>query len=60
MYSIIEPMFLLKKEYNQALADYGKAIWIDKKFAEAYNERALTLSYNKDYDNALESIKKAV
>ncbi len=49
-----------KKEYDQAIADYTKAIEIDtQRFAVAYAERSLIYYVKKEYDKAWEDVHKA-
>jgi tetratricopeptide (TPR) repeat protein len=49
-----------KKEYDQAIADYTKAIEIDpQRFAVAYAERALIYFIKKEYDKAWDDVHKA-
>ena len=49
-----------KKEYSQAIANYGKAIKDSITYADAYYNRGLCLSYIKDYQNAIENFKNVV
>ncbi len=49
-----------EKEYDQAIADYTKAIEIDEqRFAVAYAERALIYYIKKEYDKAWDDVHKA-
>ena len=50
----------LKKEYDLALADYGEAIKIDKKYADAFYNRCVIYNLKEDYDHALADCGQAV
>ena len=49
-----------KKKYDEAIECYDRAIDIDSNFAEAYNDKAVTLYYKDDYNGAIENVKKAL
>ncbi|MFH1882001.1 MAG: tetratricopeptide repeat protein [Planctomycetota bacterium] len=49
-----------KKEYDQVISDYTKAIEIDpQRFAVAYAERAFIYYNKQEYDKAWEDVHKA-
>ena len=48
------------KQYDQALADYTKAIQLDPGNAEAYHHRGTTYHELKQYDRALPDLTKAI
>jgi len=50
----------LKQEYDLALADYGEAAKIDKKYADAFYNRCVILNLKKDYDSAIADCSQAV
>ena len=43
----------LKKDYDLALADYGEAIRIDKKYSDAFYNRCVVYNLKEEYDRAL-------
>jgi len=50
----------LKKEYDLALADYGEAVRIDKKYADAFYNRCIVYNLKEEYDRALAECSQAV
>jgi len=50
----------LKKDYDLALADYGEALRIDKKYADAFYNRCVLYDVKEDYDRALADCSQAV
>ena len=50
----------LKMEYDLALADYGEAVRIDKKYADAFYNRCVIFNVKKDYDQAISDCSQAV
>ena len=50
----------LKQEYDLALADYGEAAKIDKKFADAFYNRCVIFNLKKDYDAAVTDCGQAI
>jgi tetratricopeptide (TPR) repeat protein len=50
----------LKKDYDLALADYGEALRIDKKYADAFFNRCVLYNVKEDYDRALADCSQAV
>jgi Tfp pilus assembly protein PilF len=50
----------LKQEYGLALADYGEAARIDKKYADAYYNRCVIFNLKKDYDSAVADCSQAI
>ena len=50
----------LKQDYDLALADYGEAAKIDKKYADAFYNRCVVLSLKKDYDAAIADCSQAI
>jgi tetratricopeptide (TPR) repeat protein len=49
-----------KEEYDQALADFGEAAKIDKKYADAFYNRCVIFNVKKDYDQAIADCSQAV
>ncbi len=49
-----------KGQYDQAIADYDKAIEIDPKFGKAYNNRGYAYGKKGDYDQAIANYNKAI
>jgi tetratricopeptide (TPR) repeat protein len=49
-----------KKDYDLALADYGEALRIDKKYADAFFNRCVLYNVKEDYDRALADCSQAV
>lgn len=50
----------LKKDYDLALADYGEAVRIDKKFSDAFYNRCAVFNLKEDYDRALADCSQAI
>ncbi len=50
----------LKQDYDLALADYGEAARIDKKYADAFYNRCVIYNLKGDYDHALADCSQAV
>lgn len=50
----------LKQEYDLALADYGEAVKIDKKYADAFYNRCVIFNLKKDYDQAVADCSQAI
>jgi tetratricopeptide (TPR) repeat protein len=50
----------LKQEYDLALADYGEAAKIDKKYADAFYNRCVIFNLKKDYDSAITDCSQAI
>jgi tetratricopeptide (TPR) repeat protein len=50
----------LKKDYDLALADYGEAVRIDKKYSDAFYNRCAVYNLKEDYDRALADCSQAV
>ena len=50
----------LKQEYDLALADYGEAAKIDKKYADAFYNRCVIFNLKKDYDSAISECSQAI
>jgi Tfp pilus assembly protein PilF len=50
----------LKQEYDLALADYGEAAKIDKKYADAFYNRCVILNLRKEYDQAVAECSQAI
>ena len=50
----------LKQEYDLALADYGEATKIDKKYADAFYNRCVIFNLKKDYDAAVADCSQAI
>jgi tetratricopeptide (TPR) repeat protein len=50
----------LKKDYDLALADYGEALRIDKKYSDAFFNRCVLYNVKEDYDRALADCSQAV
>jgi Tfp pilus assembly protein PilF len=50
----------LKEDYDNALGDYGEAIKIDKKYADAYYNRCVIYNVKADYDHAIMDCSQAI
>ncbi len=50
----------LKQEYDLALADYGEAAKIDKKYADAFYNRCVIFNLKKEYDSAIADCSQAI
>ena len=50
----------LKKDYDLALADYGEAVRIDKKYSDAFYNRCVVYNLKEEYDRALADCSQAV
>ena len=50
----------IKSEYDSAIRDYTKAIELDPKFVDAYNNRGLSYDNKKEYDSAIRDYTKAI
>ena len=50
----------LKQEYDLALADYGEAAKIDKKYADAFYNRCVIFNLKKEYDFAIADCSQAI
>jgi tetratricopeptide (TPR) repeat protein len=48
-----------KKEYDQAIADYTKALEIDPKYISALNDRGLAYTSKGDYERAIADVTRA-
>jgi tetratricopeptide (TPR) repeat protein len=48
------------KQYDLAIADYGRAILIDKTYATAYNNRGNVLMALRRYSEAMSSFDEAI
>ena len=53
-------MWQLKAEYDKAIADYDKAIEIDPKYVEAYNDRGWVWHLKTEYDKAIADYDRAI
>jgi tetratricopeptide (TPR) repeat protein len=49
-----------KKQYDQAIADYTKALEIDPKYISAYNDRGLAYMSKGNYERAIADVTRAV
>jgi tetratricopeptide (TPR) repeat protein len=49
-----------KKDYDRALADYGEAVRIDQKYADAFYNRCIIYNLQEDYDRALADCSQAI
>jgi hypothetical protein len=49
-----------KKDYDQAIADYTKALEIDPKYVSALNDRGLAYTSKGDYERAIADVTRAV
>jgi Tfp pilus assembly protein PilF len=49
-----------KEDYDTALADFGEALKIDKKYADAYFNRCSVFNFRKDYDSAIKECGQAI
>jgi tetratricopeptide (TPR) repeat protein len=50
----------LKRDYEHALADYGAAIGLDDKYADAFYDRCILYNLKEEYDRALADCNRAV
>jgi len=50
----------LKQEYDLALADYGEAVKVDKKYADAFYNRCVIFNLKKEYDTAIADCSQAI
>ena len=50
----------LKQDYDLALADYGEAARIDKKYADAFYNRCVIYNFKGDYDRAVTDCSQAI
>ena len=50
----------LKQDYDLALADFGDAARIDKKYADAFYNRCVIYNFKGDYDHAVAECGQAV
>jgi|WetSurMetagenome_2_1015567.scaffolds.fasta_scaffold703264_1 tetratricopeptide (TPR) repeat protein len=50
----------LKQDYDLALADFGDAARIDKKYADAFYNRCVIYNFKGDYDHALADCSQAI
>ena len=50
----------LKQEYDLALADYGEAAKVDKKYADAFYNRCVIFNLKKDFDAAVADCSQAI
>jgi lipoprotein NlpI len=53
-------VWLDKKEYDKAIADYGEAVRLDPKDAAAYNNRGSARRAKSEYDNAIADYGEAI
>ncbi|MEM2175141.1 MAG: AAA family ATPase [Candidatus Micrarchaeia archaeon] len=49
-----------KQEYEKAIADYDKAISLDKNYLKAYYNRGLAYACLQDYESAIENFSKVI
>jgi tetratricopeptide (TPR) repeat protein len=49
-----------KGQYDKAISDFNKAIDLNPKFAEAYNNRGLTYAKKGQYDKAISDFTKTI
>ncbi|MGB9115959.1 tetratricopeptide repeat protein [Bradyrhizobium sp.] len=49
-----------KQDFDLALADYGEAVRIDKKYADAFYNRCVIFNLKEDYDRAVADCSQAV
>ncbi|MEA2910894.1 MAG: hypothetical protein QOJ15_2975 [Bradyrhizobium sp.] len=50
----------LKRDYERAPTDYGAAIQLDEKYADAFYDRCFLYNLKEDYDRALADCTRAV
>ena len=49
-----------RTEYDQAIADFSKAIELNPRYAAAYNDRAVAYTNKGDYQRAVADVTRAV
>lgn len=49
-----------KNDFDRSLADYGEAIRIDPKYADAFYDRCIIFNLKEDYDRALADCSQAI
>ena len=49
-----------KGEYDQAIADFAKALELNPNYADAYRVRGLAYAYKKEYDQAVADFSKTL
>src|SRR5215204_1440714 len=49
-----------KRDYDEAIREYTKAIELNPQFAEAYYNRGIAYSDKKEYDAAIQDYTKAI
>ena len=52
--------FYQKKQYDQAIRHYDKAVELNPTFAKTYNKRGIVLAKKRDYDRAIADFDKAI
>ncbi|MCZ6701547.1 MAG: tetratricopeptide repeat protein [Ignavibacteria bacterium] len=52
--------YIAKGQYNQAISDFNRALEINPKYAEAYNERGVVYDDKGQYDLAISDYTKAI
>ena len=53
-------VYAARKDYDQAIADFNKAIELNPSYATAYNDRAVVYANKGDFQRAVADVTKAV
>jgi tetratricopeptide (TPR) repeat protein len=51
--------YMIRRQYEQAISDFNKALEISPKYAEAYYNRGYTYYLKEEYEKSWEDINKA-
>ncbi|GJL79895.1 MAG: hypothetical protein NPINA01_28840 [Nitrospinaceae bacterium] len=60
IYNIRGISYFKNSQYDQAIADYSKAISLKPDYAEAHHNRGLAYEYQQEYDQALSNFDEAI
>ncbi len=53
-------LIVKKANYDKAIADYDKAIALNPKYADFYNNRGIAYNKKNEYDSAIADFDKAI
>jgi len=53
-------IYFEQKKFKQALVEFNKAVWFDRKLAIAYRYKGLTLTQLSEEQNGIQALKEAV